>query len=732
MSTGETPQSVNGDDQQHIRLACQACQRKKIKCDRNYPCGQCTRSSLQCAASSRKPRTRHVGRRAVDSELRNRISKLENLVESLSGEVGIQDGVHHDEPNGQPDTTDQSELPSPVGKYLGSPFWTSLSTEVQAIRDALEDQDEAELESTTSPETTPSNGAPVNANDFDLFICPPGSIYVMPGALVEPPLHMQRILSDVFIENVDPMFKIFHVPTLRAFFEQGAPYLGQDPSTISCRALKAVVWYAAVNTMTDEECQTRFVQARSDLMQQYRRTADVLLAQADLVNTNDLSTLQAFVTYLVSTRMTDMSRRVWTMTALIVRIARAMGLHSKTPARTPFETELRRRLWHQIRFLDVFAAMDRATETLITHGSFDTPFPNNVNDSEFDETSTVIPSHEHGLTDMAFALVAYEAGKATQRLTIPDSSETWQQRLDYAHTFKQLIQDQYLQYCDTSDPFQRLVWLIGKSMSQGMILRAVRPIQRHVSSVPPRIDSPYVLQIATEALSENEKIYSDPDLERWRWLVWVQWHPLSVALAGLCSIRGTELADKAWAVVERNYERQLRFVADTRHGMLWRPIEKLYKKANTYRQDGRRQSADKVGERMLAQRQQLKLLEEQEQQLRARQQQSQPVLQQPQHQPPDWLVNPAPATTYANGAPHHQQPHMPTGSMPMDPIMSASMDFDFEGMPTGLTTLPQGDMSWLDWEMALDELNNPMHLNMGDMQQPLFTLDGQQWPGGQQ
>ncbi|KAK0247275.1 hypothetical protein LTS09_017581 [Friedmanniomyces endolithicus] len=674
----------------------------------------------------------------MDTELQTRISKLENLVDSLSGDGGVLDEAQGSEADA---ATNASEVPSPtVGKYLGSPFWTSLSIEVQAIRDALEeDQGEDDLD-LTPPDTAPSNGAPVNANDFDLFICPPGAIYVMPGAMTEPSPHMQQVLFTAFIENVDPKFKVFHVPTLRRLFEEGKPYLGHDASSPSCQALKAVAWYAAVNTMTDDECEIRLGQQRTELIQRYRRTADVRIAQVDVVNTNDLTTLQAFVAYLVATRMTDMSRRVWTMTALVIRIARAMGLHSKAPARTPFVTELRRRLWHQIRFLDVFTAMDRATESLIAHGSFDTPMPTNVNDSEFDEDSAVIPSHETGITDMGFALVAYEAVRATQRLTTPESGptgETWQQRLDYAHTFNKHLHDKYLQYCDTSQPFQRLILLIGKSMSGGMIICAVRPIHRHVSSVPPRIDSPYVLQLATEALTENERIYSDPDLDRWRWLVWVQWHPLSVALAGLCSIRGTDLADRAWGVVERGYERQLRFVADTRHGMLWRPIEKLYKKANAFRNDGRRESADGMGRRILAQRQQLLLrqqeMHERECPAQALPQQAQQQ-QQPQQAPPDWLLNPAPGTTYASGAPHHQQPHMPTGSIPLDPMMSGSIDFGFD---SSVMTPPtqEGDVSWLDWEHIMDDLSNPMDLDvslgMGDMGQPSGYMPegGQEWGG---
>jgi len=58
---------------------------------------------------------------------------------------------------------------------------------------------------------------------------------------------------------------------------------------------------------------------------------------------------------------------------------------------------------------------------------------------------------------------------------------------------------------------------------------------------------------------------------------------LAVALAGLCSIRSTPLASRAWYYVDKHYERSARYVADSRTGMLWKPVEKLYKKASAFR-----------------------------------------------------------------------------------------------------------------------------------------------------
>lgn len=61
---------------------------------------------------------------------------------------------------------------------------------------------------------------------------------------------------------------------------------------------------------------------------------------------------------------------------------------------------------------------------------------------------------------------------------------------------------------------------------------------------------------------------------------------LAVALAGLCSIRNTPLAERAWYYVDKHYERSARYVADSRTGMLWKPVEKLYKKASAFRDAG--------------------------------------------------------------------------------------------------------------------------------------------------
>ena len=396
-------------------------------------------------------------------------------------------------------------------------------------------------------------------------------------------------------------------------------------------------------------------------------------------------------------RITDTSRRAWTLLSVAVRIAKAMGLHHESVQRTPFQTDIRRRLWHQIRFLDIYTSLDRGSEHMITMGSFDTPVPKNTNDSDFNESSTSIPEYEGEFTDMFYSRLAYDASNTTQLLTIPDTKpggNTWQQRVELAQRFKDNIQQKYLQYCDDNVPFQRFLKKVAGAMTASMFIRAVRPMAKHVASVPPRVDSPYVLQIAISSLKASEDLQRDPETQQWRWMVWVGWHALAIALAGLCSIRDTELAKEAWVHVEQAYARGIRHVADSRNGMLWRPVEKLYKKASAFRDHG---------------------------------------VTPPSVSPPTVgaatpkLASFSPSqfgTTIGQPLPPITQT-MP-GSMPTSGLMNPSMDIGFgpNVLPVGdLDFVNNSDMNWMDFQTILDDLNHPV-TGAGDL-----AMRDMSWPG---
>lgn len=73
--------------------SCNLCRRRKVKCDRADPCSHCVRVGAACVstAPSGAPRGRKGGRRKLDSELLDRIAKLENLLKQ--GTPGVTQAV---------------------------------------------------------------------------------------------------------------------------------------------------------------------------------------------------------------------------------------------------------------------------------------------------------------------------------------------------------------------------------------------------------------------------------------------------------------------------------------------------------------------------------------------------------------------------------------------------------------------------------------------------------------
>jgi hypothetical protein len=61
----------------HRPLACAACQQRKVKCDRKFPCNTCVRSRVQCIPVS-APRQRR--RRFPEADLLQRVRHLEDLL----------------------------------------------------------------------------------------------------------------------------------------------------------------------------------------------------------------------------------------------------------------------------------------------------------------------------------------------------------------------------------------------------------------------------------------------------------------------------------------------------------------------------------------------------------------------------------------------------------------------------------------------------------------------------
>lgn len=118
--------------------------------------------------------------------------------------------------------------------------------------------------------------------------------------LLHPSPQQMSILSSFYAQNCDPMFKVLHIPTLQELVLNASANIHEIPYGNYVEALLFAVYYCAVTSLTHQECLQYFQDGREQLLARYRSGTETALANADMLSTTELGTLQALVIFLVS------------------------------------------------------------------------------------------------------------------------------------------------------------------------------------------------------------------------------------------------------------------------------------------------------------------------------------------------------------------------------------------------------------------------------------------------
>lgn len=234
---------------------------------------------------------------------------------------------------------------------------------------------------------------------------------------LHPPLELSMRLFQIFTDNVLPVARIFHTPTLMHLFWTSVMSL--DSLDRETEALLFAIYYSAVISIDSLQCADMVGTPRSVALERYKFAVEQALARANLLNTHSSLLLQAAVLYLTALRSHDGTRTVWSLIALVSHVARSMGYHRDGTVfnLSPFETEMRRRIWHLLVLLD-----NRSTEY---HGyeppvadkkAYDTRWPLNINDSDISSDMTEPPPESDGATDMILVQVRCHALRISEEM----------------------------------------------------------------------------------------------------------------------------------------------------------------------------------------------------------------------------------------------------------------------------------------------------------------------------
>jgi len=335
-----------------------------------------------------------------------------------------------------------------------------------------------------------------------------------------------------------------------------------------------------------------FGSSKTDLSLRYRLGLEHALAKADFLNRPDIVLVQAFAIFLGVVRRHDSPRFVWMMTGLVIRMAQYLGLQrdgAHLKHLTPFEMEMRRRVWWAVCMLDVRASEDQGTDLTIPSGSFDTKVPLNINDADINPRTKEMPTQRDGMTDMSFARMSVGLCDLTRQMMAPGVKEGAAGQEDQGRLLNEIYEKYEHGYFPHTTGSGNIAYWVGVT-----IARLVRAKMTLLVSVPVLFSSQTehcseeirtkLLISAIEVAEYNHALNAEQACRQWRWIYqsYTHWYVIVYLMIEFSRRPWSSIIERAWVALHSRWLIPAQTPVD-KNLRIWFPLRKLMAKARKHR-----------------------------------------------------------------------------------------------------------------------------------------------------
>ncbi|ESZ97779.1 hypothetical protein SBOR_1788 [Sclerotinia borealis F-4128] len=396
------------------QLSCTFCRTRKLKCDRNSPCNNCSKRDLSSSCTyihnSREKTSKAQKVKDKPKDVQERIQHLEELVVALMSQVkdktlvpgptvppDHQPSIFKGPKPSWPDDATVSESADSIGRisvedelqnYVGGAHWAAILENIAGLKDSLGSEE--------WPQGTASgknkHKGPVlllgdnrKASRESVLACLPSKPVV-------------DNLIERYFTAIDASF-ITHTPTFKKEYDE----FWDDPNSKSFSWLGYL--FAIICLSVNFELRTGDIPipALSDMAvrdtEQRIRLYREKTVQC-LVNSNytepGLYTVETLLLYYLSEHFQskDALFGSWMLFGMIVRAGLRLGMHrdaSHYPNISVFRGEMQRRIWAGILIVDIQTSCQVGLPRMVSEEMYDTKAPNNLLDEDLYESMVALP-----------------------------------------------------------------------------------------------------------------------------------------------------------------------------------------------------------------------------------------------------------------------------------------------------------------------------------------------------
>ncbi|KAJ5692259.1 hypothetical protein N7462_001682 [Penicillium macrosclerotiorum] len=566
-------------------FSCVVCHKRKVKCDRNQPCSNCTKGSVNCIYEPPPPPRRRkrkcdmVSRASQEREKSPQQTKRNRSLEGPTAKnlPSIGPGLAGSEPERSGSGPGMMIMREGNSIYLdefvnsipkmckaktdsGSNLWTSVSLELPDATEILDDE----------PDEGEDDASQDNTNDSIMLLNTSTK-----ESLIEfhpNPLQIFR-LWQTFLDNVNPLTKILHAPTIQQQILEAMGDLSRVGKDLE--ALMFSIYCISLVSLHATDVEKSFGESKKNFLFRLRRGARLALRNASFLRTSSTMVLQAFMLYLLSLRGFSDPHTIWTLSGTAVRIAQRIGIHRDGSGYglSVFETEMRRRIWVQLMILDATSAQSCGMAAGPLPINADTKPPMNVNDSDLDPRMTELACEKDGPTEMFFCLARSEFGKWLRRWS--QVSGSWQSSWAFLSSpsmalsekdkaiddLEGIMDQKFLKYCDISIPVHLATFLMARSAIAYTRLMAHHPRQyQEPNARIPQPEKDIIFESCFKMVEYTSCAQKNPEVRRFSWHMvnHMPWDAMIFMLSEMRHRLDREEKEKAWHMIGKIYARHLR------------------------------------------------------------------------------------------------------------------------------------------------------------------------------
>lgn len=281
--------------------------------------------------------------------------------------------------------------------FIGEAHWAALLNEIGEVKNYFvnhKKEYEAQMEKIAETrKNMPGGGDPASSGPALLFgaSAPPPRPEILRQM---PSRYMADILVGRYFNSYDPATHILHGPSFQRQYQ--AYWENPDNTSIVwIGMLFAIMRLAMFSYVREGDEPPEFRGKCQDMASTFRTQMANCLITADYTKPHAFI-IETLVFHLHAEYSTnrDMEASVWVLMGVIVRLAMRMGYHRDSkffPDVTPFQGEMRRRVWSFVRTGDLLFSFQIALPPMVRLGDSDTDLPRNIYDDEFDENSPTLP-----------------------------------------------------------------------------------------------------------------------------------------------------------------------------------------------------------------------------------------------------------------------------------------------------------------------------------------------------